>query len=504
MLTLYHAKFPWIAQLCVDSDSSTLLLEDAFPELSSEALVEEAKAVQRWKKHSALAGRKLVPVTSSMPQDSAMHAVEAIIGAISHSPVKTAELHKVEPELLIAPLTQGMKTPLSAVSLRIGDWVACMSGESETLPPFGAYGVVVAVHDGFADIRTLERFAGGSDLDGRVQKGYGSRLSSHLLLSLTTISGPDASQLAAPAVASSAPVAQAARSPARSTSGAAPVLTVAEPAVPDGTRGFHQHTGHGRGKPLQQPTAKAAVAALAGPPQHRNVPQAVHPPVPAHSLPASALAPVPDFLQKLLAMPVEPAAILPQAGTAKGPNIQHNGIAHVEVGTARASGSDVPDFLRKLLGESETQKEIPASDGGQFGAAGPTAGARHLSSCSRETPPDGEEETLKESVIQAAATPAVSGAQTASYWPPALSGPARVHPFLQRLSPPSHAEFARMQRQEQLQVALQSMKELVYVLQSLSQDCSSSGQNTLANVLAKVCLLLVHGLATPPQKTCWS
>eukprot|EP00892_Ulva_mutabilis_P011795 jgi/Ulvmu1/8989/UM005_0080.1 len=480
VLMLYQAKFPWIAQLCVESDSSTLLLADAFPELDNEALVEKARAVQRWRRQSALGGRKLAPVTSSMPQDAAMHAVEAIVGAISHSPVKTAELHRVKPELLISPLLHGVKSPLSATCLSVGDWVACMSGDGEALPPFGAYGVVVAVHDGFADVRTLEKFASGSDLDGRVQTGYGFRISFDFLLSLTTINAADVSQLAAHTVASIAHVSHTTRSPSRSASGAAVVPAVAEPAIPDGTRGFHQHAGHGRGKPINQQSAKATIAALAGPQHHGNIPLAA----PTHATSTAAPAAVPDFLQKLLTTPADPAPAQTQASQLQMTEAQQTGTADGQSGSAPppAAGPVVPDFLRKLLGGPQTQGERPES-GDQVGAVQPPQKA---CTHSRGTPPFNNDQASSNRPIGAGEmSDAIAGVQPADPPLASVAGTTREGHLPPHLCPPSHEAFSRMPRHAQVEAALQSMKELVCTLQTAAQEISSSGHMALVNVLAK-------------------
>lgn len=502
---LYHAKFPWIAQLCSDSDSATLLLADAFPDVNSEALLEKAKAVQRWRQQSALAGHKLVPVTSAMPQNSAMRTVEAIIGAISCSPVKTCELHSVKPELLLAPLPEGVTTPLAAQSLSVGDWVACMSANGGTTPPFGAYGVVVAVHDGFADIRTLEKFAGGSDLDGRVQKGYGSRLPLRVLLSLTTIRSPDSSQLEPPAVSTRASVSQA-RSPARGASGAVPFAAVAEPAVPDGTRGFHHHTGHGRGKPVQQPSAKATIASLAGPQQPEQSPQTA-PPATANGTKNGTE--VPAFFQKLLAAPTvrhvdalqAPAARELPAARIAGQDTQNS----ADMAAAAHAPPAVPDFLQKLLGGPQTkstqepQPEIRAPMPQAQMHPGQTTGHSNESSV-LQTPPSQAPGKVVPSA-GAAHVPA-SIAETTAALPVATSvavSASNAYPCVQRLFPPSHEDFAKMTRQQQMQIALQSMKDLISALQSFPRASTSEGRSTLADVLAKVRILLLPELMCGTQ-----
>lgn len=486
VLMLYHAKFPWVAQLCTESDSATLLLADAFPGVSDDDLIEKAKVVQRWRQQSALAGRKLVPVTSDVPQDSAMHAVEAIIGAISCSPVKTLELHSVRPELLLAPLSAGVTSPVSARSLSVGDWVACMSADGGATPPFGAYGVVVAVHDGFADIRTLEKFPGGSDFDGRVQKGYGSRLPFHYLLSLTTISGPDARQLAAPAVSARTAVE---KSPSRSTTAAAPAA-VAEPAIPDGTRGFHQHAGLGRGKPVQQMSAKATVAALAGPRQPERPPH--HMPAPAAT---TGVPEIPAFFQKLLVTPSERIMKPSQAPAATQHSAQQDGAPEGQHVPAADEPQRVPDFLKKLLGETLVQsKESPEPRAQHSTLQAPAVQGHTLSDSNGVSPLE-----VLHSQVQGRAVPPVQAAPgpvvgtPAAALPAARSAAISAAPALsqlQRLFPSSHEEFSRLTRHQQMQTALESMKDLLSVLQSVSQGASNRGHDTLANVLAKVCILI--------------
>lgn len=487
---LYHAKFPWIAQLCAESDSATLLLADAFPGASNEELIEKAKGVQRWRQQSSLAECKLVPVTSDMPQDSAMHTVEAIIGAISCSPVKTLELHSVRPELLLAPLSAGVTSPVSARSVHVGDWVACMSTDGGPTPPFGAYGVVVAVHDGFADIRTLEKFPGGSDLDGRVQKCYGSRLPFHYLLSLTNISCPDASQLASPALSARAVVPQAGKTPSRSSTAAVPAAAVAEPAIPDGTRGFHQHMGHGRGKPVQQASAKATIATLAGPQQPERPPH--HIPAPA----ATAGVPeIPEFFQKLLRAPTDRNVKPPQAPAVAQPSARQDGAPEGQNVGAADEPQQVPDFLKKLLGKPLVQSNEPHESRAQPSMLQAPADQGHILADSNGARPL---ELLQPQVqvpsgppLQAAPVPLV-GIPSAEL-PPARSASISAAPALsqlQRLSPTSHEEFTRLTRQQQMQTALESMKDLLSVLQSVSQSASNRGHHTLANVLAKVRILI--------------
>lgn len=461
------------------------MLADAFPDASSEELVEKAKAVQNWRQKSALRDCKLVSVTSSMPQDSAMHAVEAIIGAISCSPVKTEEVHGVKPSLLLAPLPEGVETTISIRSPDIGEWVACMSADGGSAPPFGAYGVVIAVHDGFADIRTLEKFPGGSDLDGRVQSGYGCRLPFRVLLSLTTIDGPDVGALAASVMSAGHPPPSGPRSSSRP--GPVTAAAIAEPAIPDGTRGFHQQGGHGRGRPLVE---KSAASKMTAGPAHQDKPAQIQ------SAGVKQIAPgphIPDFFQKLLGGPT----LVPQANAVGHPSseVVEASNSHTTSVQPESEPAPVPDFLQKLLdgptirGRSVAQEQkFPSQQ--TFSQLVQNMPNSELVDAlirprSARTPavdvPDPRSETDAASVAVQPATGQV---------PAVLSGmaaqPQHSRPRLPLLYPKSHEEFSRMTRQQQTQAALGSMKELVSVIQAIPGVEQTDRQASLANVLAKV------------------
>lgn len=234
-----------------------MLVSDAFPELDAEAQISRAKAVQSWRSQSVLNRMKLAPTTSNVASTAAVREMDTTFSAICCAGVKQLELMDVGSELLVPPLASGVSSEATASYADVGDCVVFVGTDTGTTPPFGTLGVAIAVHGDFIDVLCAEKFAVGSDLEGRVRKGYGARLGFNVLINLSDMS---AAELAAP---TAKPVA-AGNAAKQQTAAAAAAATPAAPGIPDGTRGFHQQNGHGRGKPAGIKLTPQALLQAAG------------------------------------------------------------------------------------------------------------------------------------------------------------------------------------------------------------------------------------------------
>ena len=432
------------------------MLSDAFPDLDTEGQMAKAKAVQSWRAQSVLGRMKLVPCASLVASTAAVRDIDAMFAAVCCAKMKQLELMDVGPELLVPPLVSGTTSEVTAAWADVGDCVVFVGADDGTTPPFGTLGVAIAVHDRFMDVLCAEKLPAGTDLEGRVRKGYGARLSFDVLLNLSDMSGAEMHAPTAKPVASAGTPRQQAV--------AAPVP--AAPMIPDGTRGFHQQNGFGRGRPAGTITPQAlmqaaSAASTAG--QSNGV-------ATVSVQPATA---VPDFMLNLLrtAQPagqpaadaLTPAPALPTVTPSTPPchAIHTPGISASKNTVAGGKGAADDMVMRLLQGATRSQATAPAAP-----AAAPSAPSAAAS---------GE-------VAAAAATRSVApapGSSAGAVHEPELSP---VHFF----QIPSTGSLAEMPLENRRAAIKANVVQVLQVAQSVFQKAGNRAMHSSAASLAKV------------------
>jgi hypothetical protein len=247
LLTEYHQRFPWVAQLLTDSEGiGTPNVATVFPDLGEAELAAQVSAIHRWHSSSVLSGRTLVAVDAeSLPADVMSKVVSAFLAWLHRSPTAVV-LENVAPAQLLPPavgVAPGLRAAVAAECVELGDIVVVISGEGveERLPPFGTLAVVVGVHEGFVELIAEKTFEGGSDLEGKLAQRRGARVPLHVLLNLTRLSpklGWSPGGTKRPSLGGS------------SAAGTSALVATAPAAVsvrgPNGGRGFQDAAGRGR------------------------------------------------------------------------------------------------------------------------------------------------------------------------------------------------------------------------------------------------------------------
>lgn len=477
LITEFHQKFPWVAALCQLTDSPTLLVADAFPDLDAEAHAAKVAAVLAWRAKSALARKKLVPCTSSMASPKAVQDLDQTLAAVSCAPAKQWEVADVKAELLLPPIGAGTTAAVTAASVALGDFVAYVGAADGANPPFGTVGVAIAVHDRFADVLCAEKFATGGDLEGRVRKGYGTRLPFDVLMNLTTLSGADLSPMAAKAASAVAPRPQDAAGPPA-------------PGIPDGTRGFHQVAGLGRGRKV--------AGGGAAPQSPAGVPVAtLHPALAAEaSAGAAAPAAVPDFMMKLLAPPPAPAPMPsapagPAPPSAAAPDFMMNLLAAPSAAAAAPPPAAPPplgahDLVMQLLRPTPPPAAAAASPAAPLAAppvAPPAVPPAAVPVPSAPCPPAAPAAVPAVPAAVPAAAPAAPPGMRAS--PPSASSAPPV-PAVRSLRFPSDAEFGALNASAQAQASRTSLQLLLEAAQDVLRSRGSPVDAAAADLLTQV------------------
>lgn len=341
LLLEYHQRFPWIAQLLLDSDSSLPSVAEAFPDHDEAECAAEVAAVQQWRAQSALAGKKLASVEAqSLPADVVQKLSQMLMARTLKVP-PVATLENVKPSQLLPPLVDsGVRAAVAADAVALGDIVALISGLGDKLPPFGSLAVVVGVHEGFAEVLCVRPFEGGSDLDGRVAAKRGAQVPLHALLNITRPS----SKLSWASGSSSKPAWGAGSKAAATSGGSSSNAGIAVPG-PSGARGF-QAAGMGRGRGMMpQPIA----AAVPGAPLD-----------PAHAL--AAMQQQAAAMRKAVPPPVPPPMPPPMPPPQIAATATQGGSALLGTGGARGSGRSLQAEREYLCQAVEVTIQLAGGD----------------------------------------------------------------------------------------------------------------------------------------------
>ena len=181
--------FPWLPKMLDSNDSSLPDIASAFPGLDAAALEAKATEVARWRDSChALIDRKLSSTTSLSLPAGVVREINDKLGAFTLQQPPPITLDRVKPALLLPPFDSAdISVAVAAESVQLGDIVVSISGSGDAkLPLFGAPGVVVAVHDGFAEVLFGKPFPGGTTLEGRIATTRGATLPLSQLLNVTT------------------------------------------------------------------------------------------------------------------------------------------------------------------------------------------------------------------------------------------------------------------------------------------------------------------------------
>lgn len=464
LMAEFQQKFPWVANLCMQSDSATLLLSDAFPDLDEESQAAKAKAVQSWRSQSVLGRMKLVSCESLVASAAAVREIDAAFAAVCCVPVKQLELMDVGRELLVPPLEPGTTSEVTAMSVDVADCVVFVGADDGTTPPFGTFGVAVAVHDGFVDVLCAEKFSAGTDLEGRVRKGYGARLRFDVLMNLSDMSGAEMyAPTAKPVAAASTPKHDAAAAP-----------PPAAPLIPDGTRGFHQQNGYGRGRPANAITPQALMQAVSAAP------------MPAAGESVQPVAAVPDFMLNLLGMGPGPPAGQP-AAPAAAPSPASAAAPQPAPAVPAATPSRPPGISKNVSKNNAAGEQTAADDmvmrllqGATGSQAPPTAAAAAPQHAPLPTPPS----ATPSAAAAAQAAPASSVAPASGGSAGAVQRP-EASP-VQVLHVPSAASLAEMGLDARRAAINANVAQVLHVAQSVFEKAGNRALHTSAASLAKV------------------